>query len=67
MSKVKDLRELVSLSQTQLEQILENGATATLLWEFLHRHHNQVETGTASKQKPRSSAGNRGRGRYRKR
>ena len=69
MSKVKDLRDLVSLSQAQLEKILENSATATLLWEFLHRHHNQAETsGTGSKQKQtRPSAGNRGRGRYRKR
>jgi len=36
MSKVKDLQELVSLSQKQLEEILGNDANGKLLWTFLH-------------------------------
>lgn len=33
---VKDLQELVSLSQPQLEQLLGNSTNASLLFSFLH-------------------------------
>ena len=36
MEKVKDLQELVSLSQKELEEILGNDTNAKLLWNFLH-------------------------------
>ena len=36
MNKVKDLQELVFLTEGQLEDILGNDSNAKLLWNFLH-------------------------------
>jgi DNA excision repair protein ERCC-4 len=36
---VRDFQELVSLSQTQLEQLLGNSSNASLLFSFLHSSH----------------------------
>ena len=48
MNKVKDLQELVSLSQKQLEEILGNDANAKLLWTFLH---SELEVALSSRTK----------------
>ena len=48
MEKVKDLQELVSLSQKELEEILGNDANAKLLWNFLHPEL-EVTPGSRSK------------------
>ena len=39
MNKVKDMQELVSLSESQLEGILGNDTNAKLLWNFLHSNY----------------------------
>ena len=43
MNKVKDLQELVSLSEGQLDRLLGNDSNAKLLWSFLHTQ-SQVTT-----------------------
>ena len=48
MEKVKDLQELVSLSQEELEEILGNDANAKLLWNFLH---SELEVTPSSRSK----------------
>lgn len=40
MNKVKNLQELVSLSKTELTNILDNDSNAELLWNFLHSELN---------------------------
>ncbi len=47
MNKVKDMQELVALSEKQLEGILGNDANAHLLWTFLHTESTHMETGSA--------------------
>ena len=54
MEKVKDLKELVKLSEKDLEDILENDANAGLLWSFLHSQLQLASNNsTASKSKTR--------------
>ena len=48
MEKVKDLQELVSLSQKELEEILGNDANAKLLWNFWH---SELEVTPSSRSK----------------
>ena len=36
LNKVKDMQELVKMSQNQLEQILGSDSNAQLLWQFFH-------------------------------
>ena len=36
MDKVKDLQDLIRLSEQELERLLENDSSAHLLWTFLH-------------------------------
>ncbi|CAI8009793.1 DNA repair endonuclease XPF [Geodia barretti] len=43
LEKVKDLQELVSLSQEQLEQLLGNSNNASLLFSFLHSCHSSSQ------------------------
>lgn len=43
MNKVKDMQELVSLSEKQLEGILGNDSNAHLLWNFLHAEGQAIE------------------------
>ncbi len=51
MDGVKDLQELVSLSEGRLTTILDNDASASLLWSFLHAELKI----TASKLRTRSN------------
>ena len=58
MDKVKDLRELASLSEGKLESILGNDANAKLLWSFLHSEVKPAAPNggrTSSKQRTRST------------
>ncbi len=48
MSKVKDMQELVSLSEKQLEGILGNDTNASLLWTFLHVETKPIERTSVS-------------------
>ena len=57
MNKVKDLAELVTLTQEQLTEILDSSAHARSLWIFLHHHHVPTEGATSS-----TSGDVRGRG-----
>ena len=36
LNQVKDMQELVKMSQHQLEQVLGSDNNAQLLWQFLH-------------------------------
>lgn len=56
MDKVKDLQELSSLSEADLEKILGNDANAKLLWSFLHSEIKPATTGrTSSKLRTKAS------------
>ena len=48
MEKVKDLQELVTLSEKSLEVILGSDANAGLLWSFLHTELRSANGGKAS-------------------
>lgn len=49
MDQVKDLQELVTLSEERLGAILGNDASASLLWSFLHSELNLSSSKTSSK------------------
>ncbi len=53
MNKVTDLRHLVSLSEIELGDILDNSATGEILYKFLHRKHKSLpaESGQSSNSK----------------
>jgi len=53
MDRVKDLQELVTLSEKQLEDILGNDANAALLWSFLHTDLKDTAKKHDSKHKTR--------------
>ncbi len=44
MEEVKDLQELVNISEERLESILGNDANARLLWSFLHSELKKTDT-----------------------
>ena len=50
MNKIGDLQELVSLSEGQLDRLLDNDANAKLLWSFLHTQ-SKVTTTTRGKKR----------------
>ena len=60
MDKVKDMQELVSLSEKELEHILGNDVNAGLLWNCLH-----TQPMTPSSTNSSSSSKNRGKGKDR--
>ncbi len=51
MNKIGDLQELVSLSEGQLDRLLDNDANAKLLWSFLHTQSKVTTTTTRGKKR----------------
>ena len=50
MDKVKNLQDLIRLSEQELERLLGNDSNAHLLWTFLHSDlESQIATKTFNK------------------
>ena len=51
MNEVKDMQELVSLSEKELEKILGNDTNAELLWNALHTKQSLTDSSSLKSKK----------------